>query len=71
VDEEDRRYFKQQEIILWRKPPRKKGEAKDDMVGRYEREADIEKEHARKAALDRAEADIIARETVDEQQTKK
>lgn len=34
VDEEDRRYFKQQEIILWRKPPRKKGEAKE-MAGRY------------------------------------
>ena len=58
---EDRRYFKQQEIILWRKPPRKKGEAKDDMAGRYERDADIEKEQARKAALDRAEAEIRAK----------
>lgn len=59
---QDRRYFKQQEIILWRKPPRKKGEKKDDMAGRYERDADIEREQERKAALDRAEQEIRARE---------
>merc|ERR1712093_736419 len=53
VDEEDRRYFKQQEIILWRKPPRKKGD-KGPMAGRYEREEDLRKEEERIAKLERA-----------------
>jgi len=30
VDEEDRRYFKQQEITLWRKPPKKNSKKKED-----------------------------------------
>lgn len=30
VDEEDRRYFKQQEITLWRRAPKKKGEAGEE-----------------------------------------
>jgi len=55
VDEEDRRYFKQQEIILWRKPPRKKGEQRE-MAGRYERPEDVAKEAARKEAQEAAEA---------------
>jgi len=62
VDEEDRRYFKQQEIILWRKPPRKKGEKKDEMAGRYERPEDVAREEARVAALEKAEAALRARE---------
>lgn len=60
VDEEDRRYFKQQEIILWRKPPRKKGDKRDEMAGRYERPEDVAKEEARVAALEKAEAAIRA-----------
>jgi len=30
VDEEDRRYFKQQEITLWRKPPKKNSKKKKE-----------------------------------------
>ncbi len=60
VDEEDRRYFKQQEIILWRKPPRKKGDKKE-MAGRYERAEDVAREEQRAAALDKAEADLKSR----------
>lgn len=30
VDEEDRRYFKQQEITLWRRAPKKKGEVGEE-----------------------------------------
>jgi hypothetical protein len=50
------------EIILWRKPPRKKGEKKDEMAGRYERPEDVAREEARVAALEKAEAALRARE---------
>ena len=30
VDEEDRRYFKQQEITLWRRAPKKKGDVGEE-----------------------------------------
>ena len=65
VDEEDRRYFKQQEIILWRKPPRKKGD-KGPMAGRYERPEDVKKEEERLAKLERKEQEIRQKHAQDE-----
>ncbi len=55
-------FFSCREIILWRKPPRKKGDKKGEMAGRYERPEDVAREEARIAALEKAEAAIKARE---------
>merc|ERR1712137_177271 len=63
VDEEDRRYFKQQEIILYRRPGKKN---KASMAGRYERAEDVAKEQERIAALDKAEEEIRRKHEADE-----